>query len=196
MVGFDRRPESLTALMTAAELGGRLAAELRVIHAIDLTDYPVDPDRGDWEDKGQEVLQREQEIVAHRLADYEYGWSYVAVHGEPVRELSRAADESDALIIVVGSRGEGWHRLYDRIASPSVSHRLIQHCGRPVLVVCRCHHEHSTGLTRILSPHSYPTPPRMPRTFCLVPHPPAEPASAQAPRSPDSCTSASYCWAP
>ena len=148
VVGFDRRPESLTALMTAAELGRRLAAELRVIHAIDLTDYPVDPDRGDWEDKGQEVLHREQEIVAHRLADYEYGWSYVAVHGEPVRELSRAADESDALIIVVGSRGEGWHRLYDRIASPSVSHRLIQHCGRPVLVVCHCHHEHSTGLTQ------------------------------------------------
>ena len=135
VVGFDRRPESLAALMTAAELGRRLAAELRVIHAIDLTDYPVDPDRGDWEDKGQQVLQTEQETVAHQLANYEYGWSYVALHGEPVRELSRAADESDALMIVVGSRGVGWHRLYDRITSPSVSHRLIQRCGRPVLVV-------------------------------------------------------------
>ena len=32
VVGFDRRPESLAALATAAELGRRLAAELRVIH--------------------------------------------------------------------------------------------------------------------------------------------------------------------
>lgn len=145
VVGFDRRPESLTALMTAAELGHRLAAELRVVHAIDLTDYPVDPDRGNWEDKGQQVLQQEQETVAHQLAHYEYGWSYAALHGDPVRALSRVADESGALMIVVGSRGEGWHRVFDRMASPSVSHRLIERCGRPVLVVCHCHDEHTTG---------------------------------------------------
>ena len=90
VVGFDRRPESLAALETAAELGRRLAAELRVIHAVDLTDYPVDPDRADWEDKAQEVLQHEQETVAHQLLDYEFGWSYVALHGDPVRALGRA----------------------------------------------------------------------------------------------------------
>jgi nucleotide-binding universal stress UspA family protein len=144
VVGFDRRPESLTALMTAAELGRRLAAELRIIHAIDLTDYPVDPERGDWEDSGQEALQQEEETVAHELAHYQYSWSYVALRGDPVRALSRVADETDALMIVVGSRGEGWHRVLDRMASPSVSHRLIERCGRPVLVVCHCH-EHSTG---------------------------------------------------
>jgi hypothetical protein len=45
VVGFDRRPESLTALATAAEPGCKLSAQLRVIHAIDLTGYRVDPDR-------------------------------------------------------------------------------------------------------------------------------------------------------
>ncbi len=110
VVGFDRRPESLAALVTAAELGRRVAAELRVIHAIDLTDYPVDPDSADWEDKGRELLQQEQETVARQLAHYEYSWSYVALHGDPVRALSWVADELDALMIVVGSRGEGWHR--------------------------------------------------------------------------------------
>jgi nucleotide-binding universal stress UspA family protein len=137
VVGFNRHPASLSALTTAAELGRRLAAELRVIHAIDLSDYPEDIDRGDWEDKGQEALQQEQDTVAHQLADYEYGWSYAALHGDPASALSRVADESDALMIVVGSRGEGWHHLVDRIASSSVSHRLIERSGRPVLVVCQ-----------------------------------------------------------
>jgi nucleotide-binding universal stress UspA family protein len=144
VVGFDGRPESLAALVTAAELGRRVAAELRVIHAIDLTDYPVDPEGEDWEDKGRELLQQEQETVARQLAHYEYSWSYVALHGDPVRALSRVGDESGALMIVVGSRGEGWHRVFERIASPSVSHRLIQCCGRPVLVVGHPHSRHRT----------------------------------------------------
>ena len=143
VVGFNKRPESLTALVTATDLGRRLAAELRVIHTVDLTDYPVDPDGAEWENKAQQALQHEQETVAHQLAGYDFGWSYVALRGDPVETLSRVADESNALMIVIGSRGEGWHRLFDRIASPSVSHRLIDSCGRPVLVVCHSHHEHS-----------------------------------------------------
>lgn len=49
--------------------------------------------------------------------------------------LARAADEHDALMIVVGSRGEGLRRALARLAGPSVSHGVIGHQRHPVLVV-------------------------------------------------------------
>jgi nucleotide-binding universal stress UspA family protein len=136
VVGFDRRAESMAALETAVQLGGRLQANLLVIHAVDLADYPIDPDRRDYEEQAQRTLAEERFTVSSVLASYAFGWTYRALRDDPVDALIRAADDVDALMVIVGSRGEHWHLVLERLISPSVSHRLIERCGRPVLVVC------------------------------------------------------------
>lgn len=136
VVGFDRRPESEAALRVAADMGRRLRARLRVVHAIDLADYPIDPDEVEWEDQARRALASERQTVAEVLADYPESWSYQVWRSSPTHAIIWAADQVDALMIVVGKRGEGWRTVLDRLVSPSVSHRLINRCGRPVLVVC------------------------------------------------------------
>jgi nucleotide-binding universal stress UspA family protein len=135
VVGFDRSAASLAALGKAAEIGGQLGAELHVVHAIDLSDYPVDPDADDWEEQAAKSLEEESQRVSAALAGYPCGWSYVAVRAEPADALNRMAEQFDAVMIVVGVRSHGWRHLLERLAGPSVSHRLITHCHRPVLVV-------------------------------------------------------------
>ncbi|HET6965250.1 MAG TPA: universal stress protein, partial [Acidimicrobiales bacterium] len=70
VVGFDRSRASLAALAKAAELGGRMGAESPVVHAVDLDDYPVDPDADDWEAQAATNLEEERRRVAAALAGY------------------------------------------------------------------------------------------------------------------------------
>jgi nucleotide-binding universal stress UspA family protein len=135
VVGFDRSAASRDALSKATEIGRRLRAELHVLHAVDLSDYPVDPDAEDWEAQATSILEAEREAVAAALAGYPYGWCYLALRAEPAEALDRVAEQVDALMIVVGVRSHGWRHLFERLASPSVSHRLMNHTHRPVLVV-------------------------------------------------------------
>lgn len=135
VVGFDRSPASLAALGKAAELGSRLAAELWIVHAVDLDDYPVDPDVSDWEQQAAETLEEDRQRVSAALAGYPCGWSYTAIRAEPAEALTRVAREVDATMIVLGVRGNGWRHVLERLVSPSVSHRVISHCPVPVLVV-------------------------------------------------------------
>jgi nucleotide-binding universal stress UspA family protein len=137
-VGFDRTAASLAALGKAAEIGEHLGAELHVVHAVDLSDYPIDPDDEDWEPRAATNLEDERQKVSTTLARYPWGWSYLALRGEPAEALNRVAEQFDATMIVVGVRSPGWRHLLERLAGPSVSHRLINHGHRPVLVVsCR-----------------------------------------------------------
>jgi nucleotide-binding universal stress UspA family protein len=133
--GYDRTPESRDALGVAVDLGGRLSAFLHVVHAIDLRDYPIDPDRADYEEKGAATLAEEKRVATELLRHYPWGWTYLAGRGDPARLLMSVADHHDALMIVVGSKGEGLHVLVERLISPAVSHRLIERAKRPVLIV-------------------------------------------------------------
>jgi nucleotide-binding universal stress UspA family protein len=135
IVGQGRDPSSARALLVAVDLGRRLGARLHVVHAICLEDYPIDPDAWDWEEQGAAAVAELRRQVEHILADAPVRWSYEARRGEPAVVLTRAADEHHALMIVVGSRGEGLRRALARLADPSVSHGVIGHQHRPVLVV-------------------------------------------------------------
>lgn len=138
VVGFDRSAASLAALGKAADLGRRLGADLHIVHAVDLADYPIDPDADDWEAQATTTLESERHTVSVALVGYPYGWSYLALRAEPAQALARTAERFDALMIVVGVRSAGWRHLLERLAAPSVSHRLIAGTDRPVLVVA--HH--------------------------------------------------------
>jgi len=135
VVGFDRQVESHAALRVAVDLAGRLHAQLQVVHAINLADYPVDPDSSDWEDQTRQILAGERAEVTAALRNHTSGWAYHAQHGDPARLLVEVADEHDALMIIVGSRGEGGRQWLERLFDPSVSHRVIREGRRPILVV-------------------------------------------------------------
>jgi nucleotide-binding universal stress UspA family protein len=135
VVGHGQDPSSDHALLAAVDLGQRLGGRLHVVHVIDLHDYPINVDSPDWEERGAAAVAAEQRHVEDLLADAPVPWTYEARHGDPAKVLCSVAAERNALLIVVGSRGEGLRRALGRLVDPSISHGVIQHQHRPVLVV-------------------------------------------------------------
>ena len=135
ILGHDRQPQSKAALAISMDLADRLSAHLHVVHAIDLGDAPIDPDSPDWENEIGKMLADERAEIATSLRGRSTGWSYHVGHGDPARLLASVANERNAVMIVIGSRGEGFRASVGRLGSAPVSHRLVQHANRPVLVV-------------------------------------------------------------
>ncbi len=136
VVGFDRQQVSLRALQVAADLAARLRAELHVVHAVDLADHPIDPDRPDWEEQARAAVAHERELAGQVLSGTDVPWTYHAARGDPVRLLSAVAEERDALMIVVGTRGHSRASAVIRLLDGSVTRALTgRHQQRPVLIV-------------------------------------------------------------
>jgi nucleotide-binding universal stress UspA family protein len=135
VVGYTRDRASEHVLAVAADLGRRLRAQLRVVHVIEADDYPADPDSPDWEQQAQRTVREHRDHVARALAATDVPWDYEVRRGNPASELAQLAEEHDALLIIVGSRGEGFRTALSRLIEPSVSHGAIQIQHRPVLVV-------------------------------------------------------------
>jgi nucleotide-binding universal stress UspA family protein len=112
-----------------------LGAVVHVVHAISLDDYPVDPDAADWEDQAARELEDQRMEVESALTGVVPGWSYHAARGDPVHLLDAVAEEYDALMIIVGTRGEGAGAALSRLLNRSVSRAVIGRQQRPVLVV-------------------------------------------------------------
>jgi nucleotide-binding universal stress UspA family protein len=135
VVGLGSDSTGDPALAVALDLAQRLGAHLHVVHVVSLEDHPVDPDAADWEEQARQAVAVHRHQVADQLADAEVGWDYETRHGEPAVELAAVADERAALYIIVGTRGEGPLHALSRLLRPSVSHAVIGHRHRPILVV-------------------------------------------------------------
>jgi nucleotide-binding universal stress UspA family protein len=135
VVGHSRDPASQEALRVARDLACRLGARLHIVHGVTLGDYPIDPDAADWDEQAEHTLAEQQRQVQIALATFRHGWTYNASHGDPVRLISAAAEENDALMIIVGTRGQGLGPAFERLLAGSVSHGLIRRQHRPVVVV-------------------------------------------------------------
>src|SRR6476661_2574227 len=135
VVGHSRDPASQEALRVARDLACRLGARLHIVHGITLGDYPIDQDAADWEEQAEHTLAEQQRQVQIALATFRQGWTYSASRGDPVRLISAAAEENDALMIIVGTRGQGLGPAFERLLAGSVSHGLIRRQHRPVVVV-------------------------------------------------------------
>jgi nucleotide-binding universal stress UspA family protein len=135
VLGYDLAPASQRALSVAVDFARRLGAHLHVVHVVDLSDYPVDPDAADWEEHAQASLRREHDNVEAALRYHAGSWTYHAWYGDPIGLLARVADEHDALMIIVGTRGAGFGAALARLAGGSTSHGLLRRSDRPVLVV-------------------------------------------------------------
>jgi nucleotide-binding universal stress UspA family protein len=136
VVGYDRKRASERALVAADYLATKLSARLHIVHVVDLLDYPVDPESSDWEMRAQRTLDEERVRVSALMENSTNEWEYHSESGEPVRALLALANRNDALMIVVGTRGEGFGGSLQRLlGGGSVSHGLIRNRDRPVLVV-------------------------------------------------------------
>ncbi len=136
VLGFEPHHEGDTVLAAGVDLASRLGLTLHVVHAINLTDYPVDPDSANWERDGQSHVDADRRRAENMLRRSGITWTYRADRGDPVQLLRGVADEYDALMFIVGSSGEGPSRVVRRLLqSPSVSHALINRTHRPVVVV-------------------------------------------------------------
>lgn len=136
VVGFDRREASVAALESAAHLATQLSTGLHVVHAIDLRDYPIDPDGPDWEAEARATLRDEERSVQDILSRFRCAWSYQAGRGDPAELLRTIATETEALMIVVGSHAPGFGAALSHALEGSVEHRLLAGASSfPVLVV-------------------------------------------------------------
>jgi len=136
VMGFDLSPASRSALDVAADLARRLDAWLHVVHVIDLSDYPIDPDAADWEEHAQQALAVEKTTIGDSLKAFDGPWTFHAWHGEPATLLATVADEYDALMVIIGARHEGFSAAMSHLITRSITANLTGHHGhRPLLVV-------------------------------------------------------------
>ncbi|MGN6245299.1 MAG: universal stress protein [Motilibacteraceae bacterium] len=135
VAGFGHGPENLAVLREGADLARRLGAHLHVVHVVDEQDFPVDPDAADWDRVGAAHVERSESYAADVLADADVDWSWLACHGDPANCLRRLAETHSALLVVVGTRGDGVNATISRILAGSVTHRLLRHGTVPLVVV-------------------------------------------------------------
>ncbi|MET7305187.1 universal stress protein [Embleya sp. NPDC005575] len=138
VVGFETHARSGAALVFAADLAGRLRIRLRVVHVVDSTDYPSDPDLAgsDLEARHlRDALAGHRADVERTLADFAGEWSYADETGDALHRIAAIAHDCDALMIVVGGPGTGPGTLLHRWLERSVARELAGHAERPVLVV-------------------------------------------------------------
>jgi nucleotide-binding universal stress UspA family protein len=128
VVGTDGSVDAACAVMRAADLAEAVHGELVVVSAVGLLANATSP--GDH---------------AHLRAQLEHEWTAAARRpglavrtvlrdGNPVSVLLAVADEVDADVIVVGSRGFGG---FPELLLGSTSTQLAQHARRAVLIVPR-----------------------------------------------------------
>jgi nucleotide-binding universal stress UspA family protein len=128
--GVDASAESHVAVRVAAQLSARLGLRLVVAHvaeaAVDGTPAVLEPEEVE-ELRACEILL-EHVARDEGLVDAEL----LLVEGEPAEQLARLADDEDAELILVGSRGHG---AFKAALRGSVSRNLISLAHCPVVVV-------------------------------------------------------------
>jgi nucleotide-binding universal stress UspA family protein len=131
VLGYDRSPGANRALQIAIELAGGFEVPLVLVHG-------VHPPGGVGEEAGpaeQALVELDESITRPAVAAAEAAGvtAVVSVVDErPAQALVDAADEHDAMVIVVGTWTESPLR---GALLGSVAHKLLQLSTRPVLCV-------------------------------------------------------------
>jgi nucleotide-binding universal stress UspA family protein len=129
VLGYDRSPGADRALSIAIELAGSFDVPLVLVHGV----HPpgrVGEETGAAE---QALIELDESIAAPAVAAAEAAGVAVVVavvDERPAQALVDAADEHDALVIVVGTWSESPLR---GALLGSVPHKLLQLSTRPVL---------------------------------------------------------------
>lgn len=132
LVGYDSSPASRRAVGVAAQLAEALDADLTVLHSVGLEDYPIDPDRPDWEEMAERRISELEAMAVELLQNAPIRWEYETARGDPASALAKAASDLEVLIIVVGASRRNVVR---RMSHGSVGQTLSRCQAKPVLVV-------------------------------------------------------------
>jgi nucleotide-binding universal stress UspA family protein len=131
LVAIDGSDQAHRALQVSAAIAGRFAARLTVVHAVparaegarEFESFQQVVDAG-----ADALLESARDEAAASVQDVESR----LVYGAPAQSIAALADELEADLVVVGSRGRA---AVARVLLGSVSDRLVHECHRPVLVV-------------------------------------------------------------
>lgn len=135
VVGYMNDPEGLNALRYAVVLANQLASDLHVLHVLDLSDFPLDPDSQVYEDQGERMLAGEEAQVRSEMTALNGKFTYATARGDAAVALSQHGDLHNAMMVVVGTHGEHPGSGLARFFGGSVSRSLLRHLNRPVLII-------------------------------------------------------------
>jgi nucleotide-binding universal stress UspA family protein len=128
LLATDGSEDAKLAARAAADLSGKTAAELHVIHAWQYVPHPA-LDSEHYEEGAARLLKEQTELVASAGATVTEAHLTMA---SPVDAIIGLSEEIGADLVVVGSRGRG---PVERLLLGSVSEGVVHHATRPVLVV-------------------------------------------------------------
>ncbi|HET9731379.1 MAG TPA: universal stress protein [Acidimicrobiales bacterium] len=129
VVAVDGSPNSLRAVEWAADLAVLAGAEVVAVHAVGLLEHMgVGADH----DPLEQIRRRFEDEWCQPLAQAGASCRRILRDGPPVSVILAAADETDADLIVLGSRGLGG---YPELLLGSTSTQVAQHSHRPVTIV-------------------------------------------------------------
>ena len=132
LVAIDGSDEARRAVQLAADLAGRYRARLVVAHVVPNTEELPSGEFQSFQEAveraGVELLEDTSEHIRLPVDQVETK----LLRGEPPTALCELADQLDADLVVIGSRGLG---AVGRMLLGSVSDRLLHSCKRPVLIV-------------------------------------------------------------
>jgi nucleotide-binding universal stress UspA family protein len=139
LLATDGSPESVRAARMATELSNKLGSEMHLVYVEPMPDVYGLPERvlyaPDTQNYLEEVKHHAQERIDEEAAKIrDYGGEVAAIHpkiGRPDAEIVQLAEELDAGLVVVGSRGFG---PFKRILLGSVSESVVRHANTSVLV--------------------------------------------------------------
>src|SRR5262245_18367355 len=135
VLGWDLQPNSSAALRFAVVMAQRLDAHVHVVHVADVDDLPIDPDAWNWEEQLDQRLAESGITARTLLNELHAHWTYHAARGRPSDVIAELAEETDALMIILGGPRGGVLSVIETPACQSVSHQLTRQHGRPVLIV-------------------------------------------------------------
>jgi nucleotide-binding universal stress UspA family protein len=132
VVGIDGSDNSRKALGWAAELARALDAEVVAVHCVGLLERFASGPSPDADTTNGDARHRFDTDWCAALDDPTVRSTRLLRDGNPVTVLLGVAEEFDAGLIVVGSRGLGG---YPELLLGSTSTQVAQHSTRPVVVV-------------------------------------------------------------
>ncbi len=133
IVGVDGSPNSLAAVQWVADLAGPLESDVVAVHALGLLEHlspgsePVPVER-----HRQEIRDLLERLWTAPLATAAIAYGVELRYGPPVQVLLQAAEDENADLIVVGTRGASGA---SHIRLGSTSSQLTEQSTRPVAVI-------------------------------------------------------------
>lgn len=132
LVGLDGSDNARRAAEWAAGLAALAGAHVTAVHALGLLWHGREGEVVPAQSVRGEIEARLARDWCRPLADAGVAYECAVRDGNPVSVLLGSAESLDVDLIVVGSRGVGG---FPELLLGSTSAQVVQHAGRPVLVV-------------------------------------------------------------